>query len=266
MGKLYFEINGGLGNQLFQIATAFAFAKKYKLSVVFDTRGCDSGDNFHSSWHLQKLANLLGFEINCEVRRSNNFILLKRRQLHDFLFKKRYVEKSEIEEIYKSGFNRKLDYFFPVIESRFMAKEAIGFGFNDCIETLKAALGRENLYGPKVLDSVGIHLRRNDRKNTEIEIPDSWFLSQIDISKSQISQIVCFTDSRRDAEFLKLIGLPVEILGEEIDPLIALLSLSEFDQIYISNSTFSFWATTLGKKKTVISPLSADNPLRPLTD
>jgi hypothetical protein len=265
MGKLYFEINGGLGNQLFQIANAFAFAKKYETAVVFDTRGCDSGDNFHSSWHLQRLVDLLRLDINCETRRSNSYALIKKRQLHDLFFKKKYIEKSEIEETYKGGISKKLDYFFPVIENRFIAKEAMRFGFNNCVETLKNYLGRENLYGPKIPMTAGIHLRRSDRKNTELEIPDSWFLSQIRISQPEIDQIVCFTDSRNDAEFLKSTGVPVEIHGEELDPLIALLSLSEFDKIYISNSTFSFWASTLGKKKEVISPLEAGDPLRPLT-
>jgi hypothetical protein len=264
MGKLYFEVNGGIGNQLFQISTAYAFAKKFHLEVVFDTRGCDSGNNPHSSWQVQELVEILNSEIQCEVRRSNTALLVFKRKISDFFFKKHYIEKSSIEDFYNYGPSTSLNYFFPVTENRFLVSEAIRFGFNGPIEILKDRIGRNKLHIPTEPNVLGIHLRRNDRKNTSYEIPDSWFITQISESGSPIDQVVCFTDSKNDAFFLRLTGIPTIIYGEEVDPIIALLSLSEFTKIYISNSTFSFWAATLGKKKDVTSPLDKNHPMRPL--
>ena len=266
MGKLYFEVNGGIGNQLFQISAAYAFAKKYNAEIVFDTRGCDSGNNFHSSWQLHELVEILKGEIKCKMRRSNTSLHIFKRKFSDFFFKKLYIEKNSIEQIYNNGISANLNYFFPVTESRYLVSEALEFGFNGSIEKLKDKIGREKLYVPKNSKDLGIHLRRNDRKNTNIEIPDSWFLDQIEGSKISIEQIVCFTDSKKDAEFLKETRIPTKILGEEIEPLIALLSLSEFNKIYTSNSTFSFWAGTLGIDKKITSPLDKNHPLRPLND
>ena len=263
MKKIYFEVNGGLGNQLFQLATAFAFAKKFDARVVLDTRGCDSGSNFHSSWHLQSLVDTLKQEINCSVRRSNSKMALYRRKCHDFLLPKLYIDKSDIEEVYQNGLSKKTNYFFPVRESRFLVKQAMNFGFNASVEKLKEFIGINNLLSPSSTNSVGIHLRRNDRKFTEYAIPDSWFITQINSNKSRIEELICFTDSRIDAEFLHSLDLPTRIYGDEITPLIALLSLSNFKEILTSNSTFSFWAGTLGKEKVIVSPLDSNNPLRP---
>jgi hypothetical protein len=266
MGKLYFEVNGGLGNQIFQISSAYAFAKNFNLKVVFDTRGCDSGNNFHSSWQLQELVELFNGEIRYEIRRSNTALLRVKRKLGDLFFKKLYVEKSLIEDIYRKGPSANKNYFFPVTENRYLVSEALRFGFNSSFEKLKDKIGRNNLHFLTEPNVLGIHLRRNDRKNTSYEIPDSWFTTQINENRSSIELIICFTDSKNDAHFLNSIGIPTKIFGEEVDPMIALLSLSEFSNIYISNSTFSFWAATLGKEKIITSPLDKNHPLRPLND
>jgi hypothetical protein len=188
---------------------------------------------------------------------------LYRRKCHDFLLPKLYIDKSDIEEVYQNGLSKKTNYFFPVRESRFLVKQAMNFGFNASVEKLKEFIGINNLLSPSSTNSVGIHLRRNDRKFTEYAIPDSWFITQINSNKSRIEELICFTDSRIDAEFLHSLDLPTRIYGDEITPLIALLSLSNFKEILTSNSTFSFWAGTLGKEKVIVSPLDSNNPLRP---
>lgn len=264
MSKLYFEINGGLGNQLFQVATAYAFAKKFKCKIILDTRGCDAGTNFHSSWQLQKFSELLEKDINCKVRRSNSVLKRLKRKFNDLIYKKIYIDKSSVEKYFQKKQLEKKNYFFPVTESRNLASEAINSGFDEQIEKLKEHIGRNNLIASQGEKSIAIHLRRNDRKNTEYEIPDSWFISQIKEIEEKIEHIYCFTDSKSEASFLSDIGIPTTILGEELEPLIALLSLSDFKKIYISNSTFSFWASALGVDKTVTSPLGFHHPLRPL--
>jgi hypothetical protein len=264
MAKLYFEVNGGLGNQLFTVASAFAFAKKYKIQIVLDTRGCDSGNNLHSSWQLEDLVKVLANNLEIDVRRSNTQTKKILRKLCDQVLNLKYIKKKDIEAFYKDGFDSNENHFLPFFESRTLVEDALKFGFTREIDRLKKVIGIENLYLPCTDKCVGLHIRRTDKKNSEYEIPDVWFLQQLEKISMEIKHVVCFTDSALDSEFIFRSGITTKIYGEETSPLIALLSLSEFPTLITSNSTFSFWATALRSSGNIISPLGPHNEIRPL--
>ena len=61
---IIFEINGGIGNQIFQLASSYCFAIKTGRRIILDTRGCDSANSFHGSWHLDLLVKEMQKELN----------------------------------------------------------------------------------------------------------------------------------------------------------------------------------------------------------
>jgi hypothetical protein len=97
------EINGGIGNQIFQLASSYCFAIKTGLEIVLDTRGCDSARSFHGSWHLDLLVEEIRKDLPFKVRRSDNLMKTTTRKLLDFIHRPTIIPKDKIKYQYDMG-------------------------------------------------------------------------------------------------------------------------------------------------------------------
>jgi hypothetical protein len=109
---------------------------------------------------------------------------------------------------------------------------------------------------------VAIHVRRGDYLNLKDSfgvLSNDYYLAAINIIKAkiEISQVVIFSNDIAAANGLRsAIGSIAKVFSEESNAsdAVTLISLSEFNYIITANSSFSWWAAMLNKKKVVVHP------------
>jgi hypothetical protein len=258
------EVNGGIGNQIFQLASSYCFAKKTGSEIILDTRGCDSADSFHASWHLDLLVKEMQKEFPIKVRRSNNLVKVIKRKFLDYFQKPTIISKTEI--VFQYTLDRPLEesgkfIFIPTIEDRFFAEEALRLGFGKFFQRLQFNFEIENDDKTKTL--VGLHVRRSDAVTSNRFVPDAWFVKVLKEFLNTDNSFFCFTDSIEKLSFLSELN-KVIVFGPEMHPLESIVRLSKCDILVLSRSTFSFWAAAISNSKKIISPASSESFYLPL--
>jgi len=258
------EVNGGIGNQIFQLASSYCFAKKTGSKIILDTRGCDSADNFHASWHLELLVKEMQKELSIRVRRSDNLIKIFKRKILDYFRKPTIIPKTEIVFQYKHDlpFKESGRYIFiPTIEDRFLAEEALRLGFGKFFQRLQANFKIEDK--DKLKTIVGLHVRRSDAITSNRFVPDAWFVKVLKEFINKNVSFLCFTDSKEKLSFISNVN-NVVVFGPEMHPLESIVRLSNCDVLVLSRSTFSFWAAAISESKRIISPTTLEASYLPL--
>ena len=256
------EVNGGIGNQIFQLASSYCFATKTGSKIILDTRGCDSADSFHASWHLDLLVKEMQKELSIKVRRSDNLIRVFKRKFLDYFLKPTIIPKTEIVFQYMLDLPFKESgkfIYIPTIEDRFLAEEALRLGFGTFFQRLRFDF--ENNDKTKTL--VGAHVRRTDAVTSNRFVPDTWFVKVLKEFINENNSIFCFTDSIEKPSFLSALN-NVVVFGPEIHPLESIVRLSKCDVLVLSRSTFSFWAAAISDSKKIISPTTLEASYLPL--
>lgn len=258
------EVNGGIGNQIFQLACSFSFAVKTGSKIILDTRGCDSANNLHASWHLESLVKEMQKEFPIKVRRSDSLIRVFKRKLLDYLRKPTMVPKSEI--VYQYMLDQPFEkfgklVFIPTIEESFLAQEALRLGFGKYFQRLNFKSLIENKAKAKIV--IGIHVRRTDAITSDRFVPDDWFIKVLKEFKGKKYCYLCFTDSPEKLSFLNSLN-DLTVFGPEMHPLAAIVGLSNCDVLILSKSTFSFWAAALSNSTKIILPSSSEQSYMPL--
>jgi hypothetical protein len=261
---LIFEINGGIGNQIFQLACSYIFAIKTGRRIIVDTRGCDSSESYHGSWHLESLVNQMQKDLPIKVVRSDTYIRIIQRKLRDWIHKPRVIPKAEIVHRYmlEIPFKRSEKYvYIPTIEDRFIAQEALHLGFAKYFLRLSVSLKTESYISS--MQRVGVHIRRSDSITLNRFVPDSYFIKVLQSFKNKRIEFCCFTDSSEELNFLNELE-NVLIFGPEMNPLESLIRLSKCDVLVLSISTFSFWAAAISDSKQIIVPSTIEMSFLPL--
>jgi hypothetical protein len=256
------EVNGGIGNQIFQLASSYCFATKTGSKIILDTRGCDSADNFHASWHLELLVKEMQKELSIKVRRSDNLIKIFKRKFLDYFLKPTIIPKTEIVFQYMLDLPFKKSgkfIYIPTIEDRFLAEEALRLGFGKFFQRLQFDF--ENKDKTKTL--VGVHVRRSDAVTSNRFVPDTWFVKVLKEFINKNNSFFCFTDSIENLSFLSALN-NVVVFGPEMHPLESIVRLSKCDVLVLSRSTFSFWAAAISDSKQIISPTTLESSYLPL--
>jgi hypothetical protein len=256
------EVNGGIGNQIFQIASSYCFATKTGSKIILDTRGCDSADSFHASWHLELLVKEMQKELSIKVRRSDNLIMIFKRKFLDYFLKPTIIPKTEIVFQYMLDLPFKESgkfIYIPTIEDRFLAEEALRLGFGKFFQRLQFDF--ENKDKTKTL--VGVHVRRSDAVTSNRFVPDTWFVKVLKEFINENNYFFCFTDSIEKLSFLTALN-NVVVFGPEMHPLESIVRLSKCDVLVLSRSTFSFWAAAISDSKQIISPTTLESSYLPL--
>jgi hypothetical protein len=254
---LIFDVNGGVGNQLFHVATAISFGAKFDVSPILNLRGCDSSKNYGGSWHLQELIPELTKNYGIKTRRARNFIESSHLKIIDRIYPLEYVEQNKVEALFQT--NKLLSglLFIPHIESKLFSTHALNYGFRKILNEI-ALKKSSKLVFSKQSNAIAFHYRRfnNDTGVTGVDnwfLRNEWYLRALSKISSSHSEIFCFTNSIVDAEQFKSIYPKIKIVGTELNPLDTVLSISRFNNIIQSKSTLSFWAGEISHDAKIIS-------------
>lgn len=265
------EFNGGCGNQLFQLAMGHAFSKKFSLPLIADIRGCDSSKSLHGAFHLSSILKYFDIEAVSRFRTKHERVFSK---TSDWLRNPIRIQRSDVLSLYRSACLPNRNLTISGYEDRFFAIEAEKYGFKEVLAKVKEeklmdkrfeTYNGKQITMEKCREFVAVHLRGTDIKVENRFIPVSKLISLVEKEFSN-EQFLVFSDDKELAmSFIKEIPNSWAILPQA-DPLLELLLASECRSLVLSNSTFSFWISTLSDSKITFSPVPKESvfaPIRP---
>ena len=223
MNTCYARVQGGIGNQLFIIAAGFAYSKKYSKKFAIDTSKWTASQGKN----INEYKNTIFKNFIFENAPDDTFIINEKRFNYDKL-------PNNDSSVILSGFFQSLKYFEEFSEE-FITKLQLPNIQHDFLQE----------------KNVAVHIRRGDYlqyKDIHYVCNSQYFKTQL--LRFQGFQQHTFTDSI-DYVKIEFNEYPLNILktDSELDDLIL---MSKYDNIICSNSSFSWWASFLGKKKTQI--------------
>lgn len=227
MNTCYAKVIGGIGNQLFITAAAYAYAKKHNMRFVIDASGWSATQGTHA--HSYRDTIFKNFEF--ETAPSNDI-----QHISEARFNYDELPKPA-SSVALHGYFQSLKYFQDVKD--------------EFISLLNLPTINTDYIKP---DNVAIHIRRGDY----LQFAHIHLVCGVDYFKTQIDnfqgyQKNVFTDSPSHVQN-ELAGVDVNILKSKSD-LLDLAHMSQHDNLICSNSSFSWWASLLGKrKKKIIVP------------
>lgn len=239
MYKITCNIAGGLGNQLFQVATVLAtawdqekepiFEKKEPTGYIHATRESHWDNIFHN--------------INVVEKLNEKFVI------HNELHSQDYKKIPNIQEnLILNGYFQTSKYF-DKYSSKIVSIFTLEKKDSDIVDMYVNKLRNE--YPSKKL--VGIHIRRTDYVKLGWDLKLEYFLQAMNFFNKENTVFVCFTD---DPKWCKQ-HIPNIIISDNQKDYIDMFIFSKMDSYIMSNSTFSWWGVYLGnqeKKKKVIAP------------
>ena len=221
---------GGLGNQLFQIATGYAHARRHGYQLQLPpTTNCKRGtywDTFYPACKQFRTHAPNGAPRYSEQHFHYSQIPSTARNLIGYFQSSKYFAEYECE-----------------IRDLFVPSEAVRATMNHKWGHL--------LTEPRIV----VHIRRGDYVNLpefHCILTPSYYVSTVNrmIAETGIDRVLVFSD---DIEWCKTIGLPASSLFvDEPDEAVSLHLMSQFQHYVISNSSFSWWAVWLGKKASLV--------------
>lgn len=255
------NIMGGLGNQMFQLATAYAYAKKYNgnLKILRNKQFNDYRptywdtilSNFKEYLVDSVPSNLISWnelgatEYSIIPSLTNNGIFLKG-YFQSSLYFGDDETKKEIKALFSPS-KELLNNIYKKYKHLIDIKERI---------IVVHARRTDYLRNQDIIDFHGpltVEYYKQAIKNISEKINDPIFLLVSDDSSFWISII---------NEIPKLIQNNIYILDEETD-IHTFILLQQFNNFIISNSTFIWWACWLTDSKNVIAPLKWFGPKGP---
>jgi hypothetical protein len=252
------ELQGRLGNQLFQYAFAYATAKKLKTSFYFDrklqalflpTYFNHAADLFYFLYQtIFSIGGFNGFFKNylklrfyAAIRRLLNFELV---YISDQVDPRILVPTLKNNKMF-SGYFQAAYYFEPYkteILERFSLKRKHIIAFEEKFKAL-----------PKGFTYVVVHIRRTDYIDYNIQLVTDYYHNAIAAAADDNNFYILISD---DVQFVKeefsyLKNKYISAASEIID----FQFLMNADICILSNSTFSWWGAYLNKKnKKVFAP------------
>lgn len=223
MSKVYVHVVGGLGNQLFQIAAGYAYAKRWNKQLCIDTSGWTCGQGRNPNEYALTIFKNFKYE-NCPSRGVTEYN--QPRFDYDPI---PYIEG----DVQLHGYYQSMKFFED--HSEFLDE---------------LVLPETRIYE----NSCAVHIRRGDYirySNVHMVCNTKYFVDSIKDINCDINHV--FTDDSQ--------SVSREFQGWELlivqgnDELHDLALMSNHDNIICSNSSFSWWASLLGvKKKKIIVP------------
>lgn len=239
---------GGLGNQMFQFAFAYALAKKLKRQLIFN----NTLQKLFKVNHNTKKLNLL-FKINFLREEKDSYLIKYYKKIllrfpHLSLFTKKYCTDYNF---HKFNFNRKSFEILGYWQNNFFLKK-------DKYNFKKIFFFKKKNISSKYRNTVSIHIRRNDYldlKSIYHQCDLKYYSKAINFMKKRIKnpKFILFTDDRKWSKRKFLNKFPFiklsSIKNSEVEDMYE-MSLCEHN--IISNSTFSWWGAKLNSNKTKI--------------
>lgn len=271
--KIYVNLKGGFGNQLFQLAASDYFARWNGAQVLVG----DAGVRKLAGESLGLRNRLLAVEPGSKFTFVNSPV--SRRVLAEQLLRAAgllpdqarralsvwgFVVQKEVgfeefrrpvaSRVFLKGYFQSRKYvdqnFGPLRNPRLLLPVT---GPSAWLKTRQGDVQSRNV--------LGVHIRRSDYldpKNSSIgALSNQYFMAAIDASlDTSIDEIWFFSEDPSEVppELTGRWGLPSRLIVPGVDPLESLLLMSQCERLVISNSTFSWWAAMLGSVSTVTAP------------
>lgn len=223
MTKCFAKMEGGIGNQLFQLAAAFAYARKHGKKLFID-----DGEWTASQGKSPKLYRDSLFK-NFEFCSSSNLVTEIKEQRFNYnelpyidgdVALRGYFQSLKYFQEYKDDFIKKLQ--FPEVNDRFITRDSMSFHIR---------MGDYKYYPAIFGNNINYFSKAFERYQDEF-------------------QINVFTDSPDDV--LRIFDKYDFRLIRTSSELNDLTLLSKHDRIVCSNSSFSWWGAILGNPKDLI--------------
>ena len=257
--KVYFRLNGGLGNQLSQYAAAKYYENKYSIKIGFDNYYINISKKSHENIILDDLfSNLICLDsIKSKISRFIN----------------RFLYKFGIRSIDILGYKFQFDYF--EFDAKYNGVYVIeGFWQDNYIYTktvandiYKSIVSKLNFLSSKVLcdhqnddcnfTQVAMHIRRGDYltnkkffRQQQIVLPNSYYQNAIKFIKNKYNNkihITIFSDDEIDPKLFAADDVEIRIIvRNDYTDLESFYLFSNFCHLIIANSTYSMWAALIG--------------------
>lgn len=245
--KVTILTQGGLGNQLFQIAAVLHYAKKFKFKPVFKNierihdRAGEAGEQTY--WHILNTTGLL----NVRDLKIGNYEWLEKTSFSYQPFEK----KSNKVCLY--GYYQSPQYTDPVkkkMKALIWSNKNLAKKANYLYKKIAEQFNTENL--------VSIHIRRGDYlnlSNIHTNLSLEYYVNAIKAWTKDTPIIVFSNDQQWCQKYLeKHISNPLWFVAEQ--DMVELLLMSKIKNNIIANSTFSWWAAYINNHpdKKVIAP------------
>lgn len=235
MPDCFIQLKGGLGNQMFQIATAFAHSKRnnYTLKVSADTHGGRPTYWDRSLYHARHFVGSLDSPQSLwrELHFHYHPIPATARNLHGYYQTSKYFSdyRTEIRDLFTAS---------PTIVS------AVNTKYGDLVTP----------------HSVAVHVRRGDyltgnRPSVHYVTTDLYFERAVAEARARDPEAT-FVVFSEDVEWCRAQPFFAgATIVDEPDECLTMELMSRFRRYIISNSSFSWWATYLGAlTEMVIAP------------
>jgi len=218
MSNCYANVCGGIGNQLFQVASAYAYGKRHDKNPFID----------YAKWHASQGSSPLKYEHT--VFKNFNYAISG---VTTDIQEKRFGYD---ELIYVCG-DVSLNGYFQSPKY-----------FEDCIDEFVGLINLPDVRTDFIKEkNVAFHIRRGDY----LKFPDLFCFGNEYFRRQFFNfgdyQINVFTDSP-ELVLKEFDGYDFNLIqtSSEINDLTL---ISQHDNVVCSNSSFSWWASLLGKKK-----------------
>lgn len=255
---------GGLGNQLFQVATGLSVAERLKTILYFDARDY-SGTNQDKYYSARKLevdclrlpsANILRTDFELRRIKKCSKVFLFRRKLH-FIDEKEPSYNSDLAKVrgdlYLNGFWQSELYFkeirSKILDSFVLSDPTILASLNGIVADIKSA------------PSVAVHVRRgdyvHDKKTAQAHgsCGAEYYFEAVEVLRKRLNKnlkIFLFTD---DIAWCQQVLVPVwsntlivSKITESMVPFVDMYLMSICKAHVTSNSSFSWWGAWLNQE------------------
>ena len=269
-GDVWSELNGGLGNQLFQLAMGFAFSKRFNYTLNLDLRGCDSSESKYCEFHLTPLLKYLPVNQVLRYERAKERITNK---LYFTFHNPTHISRQDSVKLYaQESVPKKM--FLSHNENNFFAREANKYKFQNIISEFRADIARKvkirtvegSVYSASSLgDFVALHLRGRDFVGSQSFTPLDWY-TKVSSKHFKGSRVLIFSDDIVLATRLQSRLAGSNIVKESEFPIYDLVLASLCEAHILSSSTFSFWMSNISDSNKIFSPLPQEDifaPIRP---
>ena len=234
------DIMGGLGNQLFQIMTAFAYSKKYRNSLIIKRESHSPSCTYRNVYWNNFLDGLQKYLINSNIDLP--------------VYNEKSFEYNELPKISESDDIKLHGYFqsykyFDEYKSEFLA-EIDWYAKRDAVKS--------KITDVNPGDMVSLHFRIGDFKNLENHpiMPMEYYINAIkyiEARESNVKILYFCEEDDKDFVFNNYIN-PLRTIFENITFTQTKIKLEDWEQMIamslckhhiIANSTFSWWSAYL---------------------
>ena len=228
------ELLGGLGNQLFQIATAYAYAKRHELQLILPSEWSHQEDRqpvWNGYLDLNNWPHSKGSDIALPV-------------IYEQDFKYNPLPRPAYPITKLSGYFQSSLYFSEV-------KDTIRSQFQPPPELLEKASKALMEAGITEPGWIGAHVRRGDYlKAADYHLvcgPEYFKGARAELDKRMGKKGVCWITEDAEWVYRNLYKDGDKVISSG-DPLVDFVCLQHFKDLILSNSSYSWWAAFINPK------------------